>query len=77
VGDRAETVLGWLLLEAAVIVDAAAKRLPPDQAFYAGKKFSAQYFAANVLPLVAAKAALLGREDRTPIDMPQAAFATI
>jgi hypothetical protein len=76
----AETVLGWLLLEAAVIADAAAKRLPadhPDQAFYAGKKFSAQYFAANVLPLVAAKAALLGREDRTPIDIPQAAFATI
>ena len=62
------------------VTDAAAKKLPadhPDQAFYTGKKFAAQYFAANVLPLVAAKGALLGREDRTALEIPQAAFATI
>jgi alkylation response protein AidB-like acyl-CoA dehydrogenase len=75
-----ETVIGWLLLEAAVIADAAAKKLPadhPDQAFYAGKKFAAQYFGANVLPLVAAKGALLGREDRTALEIPQSAFASV
>jgi hypothetical protein len=75
-----ETVLGWLLLEAAVIADAAAKKLAadhPDQAFYAGKKFAAQYFAANVLPLIPAKAALLAREDRSALEIPQAAFATV
>jgi alkylation response protein AidB-like acyl-CoA dehydrogenase len=76
----AETTIGWLLLEAAVIADTNGKKLAadhPDQAFYAGKKFSAQYYAANVLPLVAAKGALVGREDRTPIDIPLAAFATV
>jgi alkylation response protein AidB-like acyl-CoA dehydrogenase len=76
----AETTIGWLLLDAAVIADAAQKQLAvdhPDQAFYTGKKFSAQYFAANVLPLVAAKAALINREDRTPIEIPLAAFATV
>jgi len=76
----AETTIGWLLLEAAVIADAKQKAVAadhPDHAFYAGKKASAQYFAANVLPLVAAKAALLGREDRTAIDLPAAAFATV
>jgi alkylation response protein AidB-like acyl-CoA dehydrogenase len=76
----AETTIGWLLLDAAVIADAAAKQLPadhPDLAFYTGKKFAAQYYAANVLPLVAAKGQMLGREDRTAIDIPTAAFATI
>jgi alkylation response protein AidB-like acyl-CoA dehydrogenase len=76
----AETTIGWLLLEAAVIADTKQKAIAadhPDQAFYTGKKIAAQYFAANVLPLVAAKAALIGREDRTPIDIPTAAFATV
>jgi len=76
----AETTIGWLLLEAAVIADGKAKALPadhPDQAFYTGKKFAAQYFAVNVLPLVGAKAQLIAREDRTPLEIPQAAFATV
>jgi hypothetical protein len=73
-----ETTVGWLLLEAAVIAEAAAANLPvdhPDRAFYDGKRFAAQYFAFNVLPNVMAKAQMIAREDRTALDMPVAAFA--
>jgi len=73
-----ETTVGWLLLEAAVISDAAAAALPaghPDHAFYEGKRFAALYFAYNVLPGVAAKAQMIAREDRTALDIPLAAFA--
>lgn len=73
-----ETTVGWLLLEAAVIADAAAAALPaghPDHAFYEGKRFAALYFAYNVLPGVAAKAQMIAREDRTALDIPLAAFA--
>jgi hypothetical protein len=73
-----ETTIGWLLLEQAVIAsDALVKLGPehPDRAFYTGKVFAAQYFAANVLPGVAAKAQLIAREDRSAIDIPHDAFA--
>jgi Acetyl-CoA dehydrogenase C-terminal like/Acyl-CoA dehydrogenase, C-terminal domain len=73
-----ETTLGWLLLEQAVIAEAAIVKLPadhPDRAFYTGKKFSAQYFALNVLPAVAAKAQMIAREDRSAIEIPVEAFA--
>jgi hypothetical protein len=73
----AETTIGWLLLEQAVIADAALAKLPTDhsdRAFYTGKQFAAQYFAANILPGVVAKAQLIAREDRSAIDMPLAAF---
>jgi alkylation response protein AidB-like acyl-CoA dehydrogenase len=73
----AETTVGWLLLDAAVIAEAAAAGLPadhPDRAFYDGKKFAALYFAHNVLPGVAAKAQLIAREDRTALDVPVAAL---
>jgi hypothetical protein len=74
----AETTIGWLLLDQAVIAEAAAAKLPaehPDRAFYAGKTFAAQYFAANVLPGVVGKAQIIAREDRSAIDIPIAAFA--
>ncbi len=74
----AETTVGWLLLEAGVIAEAAAAKLPadhPDRAFYEGKRFAAQYFAYNVLPNVIAKAQIIAREDRTALDIPVAAFA--
>jgi hypothetical protein len=74
----AETTIGWLLLEQAVIADAAAGKLPadhPDRAFYDGKKFASAYFAHNILPGVVAKAQLIAREDRSVIDIPVAAFA--
>ncbi len=75
-----ETVVGWLLLEQAVIAEAALAKLPAehhDRAFYEGKRYSAQYFAYNVLPGVAAKAQLIAREDRSVLDIPEAAFAPI
>jgi hypothetical protein len=74
----AETTVGWLLLEQAVIAHAASEKLAadhPDKAFYAGKVFGAQYFATNILPGVAAKAQLIAREDRTAVDIPVEAFA--
>ncbi|MBV8761820.1 MAG: acyl-CoA dehydrogenase, partial [Deltaproteobacteria bacterium] len=73
-----ETTVGWLLLEQAVVADAALEKLAadhPDRAFYTGKIFGAQYFAVNVLPGVAAKAQLIAREDRSAIDIPVEAFA--
>jgi alkylation response protein AidB-like acyl-CoA dehydrogenase len=74
----AETTIGWLLLDQAVIAEAATANLSadhPDRAFYAGKKYAAQYFALNVLPGVAAKAQQIAREDRSALDVPVAAFA--
>ena len=74
----AELTIGWLLLDQAVIAETAAAKLAadhPDRAFYAGKRYAAQYFAHNVLPGVVAKAQLIAREDRSPIDIPVEAFA--
>jgi hypothetical protein len=74
----AETTIGWLLLEQAVIAHDALAKLPaehPDRGFYQGKLFGAQYFAANILPGVAAKAQLIAREDRSAVDIPVEAFA--
>jgi len=76
----AETAIGWLLLDAAVIADAAATALPADhadRAFYAGKRYSALFFASNVVATVPSKAAQVGKEDRSPIDIPTEAFATV
>jgi hypothetical protein len=73
-----ETVVGWLLLDAAVRSDAAAAKLAadhPDRAFYEGKKYAALYFAHNVMPEVVAKAQLIAREDRSSIEIPVGAFA--
>jgi alkylation response protein AidB-like acyl-CoA dehydrogenase len=75
-----ETVVGWLLLDAAVRADAAAAKLAadhPDRAFYDGKKYAALYFAHNVMPEVMAKAQMLHREDRSSIEIPAASFAPV
>ena len=76
----AETAIGWLLLEGAIIADHAAAALPADhadRAFYAGKRYAAQYFLGNVVATVPQKAQMIGKEDRTPLDIPTAAFATV
>jgi alkylation response protein AidB-like acyl-CoA dehydrogenase len=75
-----ETTIGWLLLEAAVIAEEAAAKLAedhPDRAFYEGKKYAALYYAQNVLPSVAQKGAILAAEDRSAMDIPTGAFATL
>jgi alkylation response protein AidB-like acyl-CoA dehydrogenase len=76
----AELSVGFLLLEGAVIADTRLKDLAegaPDFAFYTGKVYAAQYFALNVLPAVANKVEILGLEDRSSLDIPEEAFATI
>jgi alkylation response protein AidB-like acyl-CoA dehydrogenase len=73
-----ETVVGWLLLEQAVIAEAAGGKLAaehPDRAFYDGKRYAAQYYAFNVLATVMSKAQMIAREDRAALDIPLAAFA--
>ena len=72
-----ELTVGWLLLDQAVIAEAAIAGLAadaPDRAFYEGKRAAALYFAHNVLPTVAGKAALIAKEDRTPLAISDAAF---
>ncbi len=74
-----ETVLGWLLLDAAVIAHGKLAALPadaPDRGFYTGKVFAAQYFARNILPAVVSKAQLIAKDDRSAIDVPIAAFTS-
>jgi alkylation response protein AidB-like acyl-CoA dehydrogenase len=76
----AETAVAWMLLEGAVIAHekkAAVEATHPDAAFYAGKVQAALYYARNVLPGVEEKAKLLAEEDRSPLDIPDAGFATV
>ena len=78
----AETAVGWMLLEGAVIAQeklqngttAAGTR---DEPFYRGKVAAALYYARNVLPTVELKAKLMADADRSPLDIDAAAFATV
>jgi alkylation response protein AidB-like acyl-CoA dehydrogenase len=75
-----ELAVGWMLLEGAVIADAKRKALgegDPDSAFYTGKVHAALYYARNVLPGVELKARIMNEEDKTPLDIPDAGFATV
>ena len=76
----AELSVAWLLLEGAVIAHARLAEVAadkPDHAFYTGKVAAAQFYALNVLPGVNLKAELLEKEDRSPLSIPDAAFATV
>jgi hypothetical protein len=75
-----ETTVAWLLLEGAVIAIDKKKTVVaghPDAAFYEGKIAAAQFFARNVLPAVELKAKMMADEDKTPIELSDAAFATV
>jgi alkylation response protein AidB-like acyl-CoA dehydrogenase len=75
-----ELTVAWLLLDGAVVAEAAkAKTDPshPDHAFYTGKTAAALYYARNILPGVEHKAQLLAEEDKTPLEIPDAGFATV
>jgi alkylation response protein AidB-like acyl-CoA dehydrogenase len=75
-----ETTVAWLLLEGAAIALEKKKDVPaghPDAAFYDGKIGAALYFARNVLPGVELKAKLMSEEDTSPLDIADAAFATV
>jgi hypothetical protein len=75
-----ELTVSWMLLDGAVRAHEKLKGLNaehPDFFFYTGKIAAAQYYARNVLPGVAEKAKLLEQEDKTALDIPDAAFATV
>lgn len=76
----AETTIGWLLLDGAVIAQQRLAELAddhPDRNFYTGKVQAALYFGRNILPLVPHHAALIASEDTSVFDIPEAAFATV
>jgi hypothetical protein len=75
-----ETTVGWMLLEGAAIAIEKKKSVAaghPDVAFYDGKIAAAQYYARNVLPSVELKAKLMGDEDKSPLEISDASFATV
>jgi len=75
-----EVTIAWLLLDAAAIAMGKLKELPathPDRAFYEGKRYSAVYYAQNILPNAIHRANELKRADRSALDIPTAAFASI
>ncbi len=75
-----ELTVAWQLLEGAAVAEVAKVKVAeghPDAAFYAGKIQAALWFARNVLPGVEHKAQLLGEEDKSALDMPDAGFATV
>ena len=75
-----ELTVAWLLLEGALVADGKKGSVAaghPDGAFYDGKIHAALYYARNVLPGVEHKAQLLADEDKSPLDIPDAAFATV
>ncbi|MBN1210321.1 MAG: acyl-CoA dehydrogenase [Myxococcaceae bacterium] len=74
-----EVAVGWLLLEAAVLAEKSSEKLSaadPDRAFYEGKKWGALWYARNVLPNVEQAARLMAQEDASPMQIPDAAFAS-
>jgi alkylation response protein AidB-like acyl-CoA dehydrogenase len=76
----AETTVSWQLLEGAAIAMEKKKSVAaghPDAAFYDGKIAAALYYARNVLPGVELKAKLMAEEDKSPLDITDAAFATV
>jgi hypothetical protein len=70
-----EVCVAWLLLEGAVI--AHEKLSGKDKTFYEGKIAAARYYAAAVLPSVETLARQMNEEDRSPLDISDAAFATV
>jgi hypothetical protein len=70
-----EVAVAWLLLDGAVIAD--AKKSGNDKAFYEGKVLAALYYARTVLPHVELLAKQMNDEDRSPLDISDAAFATV
>ncbi|WP_394837331.1 acyl-CoA dehydrogenase [Pendulispora rubella] len=75
-----ELTVSQLLLEGAIIADEKIKSVSkehPDYAFYEGKKHAALYFARTVLPGVELKAKLMLDEDRSALEISDAAFATV
>jgi hypothetical protein len=71
-----DLVCGWLLLRQAEVALAALAGSPSakDEAFYTGKVAAARFFAAQVLPQLAAQRAIAESTDNSLMDVPEAAF---
>ncbi|MFJ3904318.1 acyl-CoA dehydrogenase [Streptomyces sp. NPDC090025] len=71
-----DVVVGYLLLRGAAVAaeKLAAGASGKDVSFYQGKIAAAKFFAANVLPGVAAERALAERVDGALMDLDEAAF---
>lgn len=73
----AETCLGWVLLEAAVIARkalAATDLSAARREFYLGKLDSARFFIHNILPGVHHKAGIVRNHERSLVKAPSARF---
>ena len=64
---------------AAIALDRQSHREPSDAdyAFYEGKKHAAIFFAQTTLPGVAGAAQVIAAGNRSPLEIPAAAFATV
>ena len=71
----AEVVIGWLLLEQALVAqEKIAKATAVDQAFYKGKVASARFFLRNVMPLLAGRKRILEATNLDVVELEEAAF---
>ncbi len=73
----AETTVGWLLLEGAVIAQKGIDAGTGDKDFYEGRIASARFFAHNILPTVANSADILRKADRSCLEISDAAFGKV
>jgi len=71
VGDL---LIGWRLLEQANVAQAALAASKGDEAFYQGKIATATFFAANVLPNLAALRGVIDSLDVEIMSLPEDAF---
>jgi alkylation response protein AidB-like acyl-CoA dehydrogenase len=72
-----DLVIGWLLLAHAEIALRQLDQIPAgsaDRDFYAGKLAAARFFAATVLPRLAAERAIVEETTLDLMDVPEAAF---
>jgi hypothetical protein len=74
------TAVSWLLLEQAMLAEAKLAKLSEGDAdyhFYLGKRFAALHYSNLELPSVPIGAEYIGLQDRSPLDIPDAAFTTL
>ncbi len=72
-----DLVIAWLLLTHAEIAQRRLDELAPgapDRDFYLGKVAAARFFAATVLPRLAAERAIAEQTSLDLMDLPEAAF---
>jgi alkylation response protein AidB-like acyl-CoA dehydrogenase len=70
-----DLIIAWQLLTHAEVAQAAlGDASPPDKLFYTGKVASARFFAATVLPRLAADRAIVEQTTLAVMDIPEEAF---